>query len=159
MKHFFLTAGVVMLAFTLTACGSRRSEKDIEQLVKAEYQHRLDSMKLAEAEARAEQAESNNSSHKSQSSSGTTLAKSSSAYGTDFDWLSERHCTYNDIAGLSAWDLCVLRNSIYARHGRKFKRADLRNYFSQFSWYNPRYSEVKLTSLESQNVAFIKSYE
>lgn len=83
----------------------------------------------------------------------------SAGHGTDFSWLSQRRCTYNDIAGCSSWELCVLRNSMYARHGRKFKRADLRAYFSQFSWYQPLYDEVELTSIEQANVAFIKRYE
>lgn len=52
-----------------------------------------------------------------------------------------------------------MRNAIYAMHGRKFKSRDLREYFSQFTWYHPRYNEVRLSKIEQYNVNFIASYE
>lgn len=84
---------------------------------------------------------------------------SHAVFGTEYDWLSERYCTDEDIADCSPWELCILRNSMYARHGRKFKREDLRDFFSKFSWYNPQYTEVSLTNIEAANVAFIKQHE
>lgn len=70
--------------------------------------------------------------------------------------------TDSDVAGLSSAELRILRNTIYARHGRKFKSADLRNYFSGFSWYSPRYDEISESSLsetERHNIMLIKKYE
>lgn len=74
-----------------------------------------------------------------------------------YTWLSDA-----DVAGLSKSQLRVLRNTIYARHGRRFKSADLRNYFSQFSWYSPYRDEVspgELTSTEKHNISLIQKYE
>lgn len=67
-----------------------------------------------------------------------------------------------DVAPLSKSQLRVLRNTIYARHGRRFKSADLRQYFSQFSWYNPYRDEInpgELSKTEQHNITLIKSYE
>ena len=49
-------------------------------------------------------------------------------------WLSA-----NDLRGYSDWELYIARNEIYARHGRGFKKANLRNYFNGCSWYTYRY--------------------
>ncbi len=78
------------------------------------------------------------------------------------DWVCYIRLTDDDVAGLGKQELRILRNTIYARHGRKFKSADLRNYFSGFSWYEPRYDEVSessLSSVEKHNIALIKRYE
>ena len=57
-----------------------------------------------------------------------------------------------------------MRNSIYARYGYKFKREDLLNHFSQYSWYNPNTSDMtsvynQMSSIEKYNVEFIKKHE
>lgn len=68
----------------------------------------------------------------------------------------------SDIAGLSKPQLRILRNTIYARHGRKFKSEDLRNFFSSFSWYRPLYDEISpdvLSDIEKNNIQIIKMYE
>lgn len=79
----------------------------------------------------------------------------------DFAWLSQRRVRYEDISGLSSADKRILRNAIYARHGYIFKSADLRDYFSRYAWYTPRYADVsgQLSEIERDNVMFIKSYE
>lgn len=74
-----------------------------------------------------------------------------------YTWLTD-----SDVAGLSSSQLRILRNTIYARHGRKFKSADLRNYFSGFSWYTPLYDEISPNSLsdtERHNITLIQKYE
>lgn len=83
-------------------------------------------------------------------------------YGTQYDWLSTRYATYNDIRYMDKGQIRVLRNSIYARHGRKFKDANLRAYFRTQSWYTPRYDEIpasRLNNYEKTNIQFLKSHE
>ncbi len=72
---------------------------------------------------------------------------------------STRLLNENDIAGKSSWDLRIMRNEIFARHGRRFKNPELRNYFISQSWYNPQFDEVQLSEIEKRNVEFLKSYE
>jgi len=66
-----------------------------------------------------------------------------------------------DVEGLTSWDLKVMRNEIFARHGYIFKTAEMTTYFSQKSWYTPIYDDVTnlLSAIEKKNVEFIKRYE
>jgi hypothetical protein len=72
-----------------------------------------------------------------------------------------RQLIFSDIKGLTSWDLKIMRNEIYARHGYIFKTDDMKNYFFQQNWYNPKYNNVEpmLTAIEKKNINFIKSYE
>jgi len=74
---------------------------------------------------------------------------------------SERLLTASDLVGMDSWDLIIIRNEIYARHGYIFKSQKLKDYFSKQSWYVPRYDNVesKLSVIEQKNVMFIKSFE
>jgi hypothetical protein len=74
---------------------------------------------------------------------------------------STRLLTSNDIAGKSAWELKIMRNEIYARHGYIFKDPELSSYFESQSWYRPIYQDVTymISSIEKENAAFIKRYE
>lgn len=76
-----------------------------------------------------------------------------------FPYTSTRKLTYSDIAHLSDYELKIMRNEIYARHGYIFQSKDMKQYFSKQSWYRPTTSNVKLSSIEQYNVNFIKSYE
>lgn len=73
----------------------------------------------------------------------------------------QRTLTTSDLRGLSKWQLDVLRNEIYAAHGRRFDRADLQQYFERKTWYTPDagFSEARLSSLEKRNAAFIAAYQ
>lgn len=80
----------------------------------------------------------------------------------DFAWLSQRYVTLSDIAGKTSAELRIMRNSIYARHGRYFKDPALREYFKAQSWYDPYRDEVpneELNGYEKKNVEFLKSHE
>ena len=82
--------------------------------------------------------------------------------GTPYDWLASRYVTAQDLAGLDAGQLRVLRNAIYARHGRLFKDANLRQYFNSQSWYNGYRNEIpanELNKYETYNIQFIQKYE
>ena len=72
---------------------------------------------------------------------------------------SERLLTEDDIRGMSKHELKLLRNEIFARHGRKFKTKEIQDYFLSKDWYQPLYDEVQLSKIEAQNVEFIKRYE
>lgn len=47
--------------------------------------------------------------------------------------------TKEELSALSAEELRLARNEIYARHGRMFSAEDLKNYFQSKSWYTPQY--------------------
>ncbi len=84
------------------------------------------------------------------------------SYNTgNYPQTSERYLTSSELYGLSQWDLKIMRNEIFARHGYIFQTDEMRNYFSGKSWYNPRYYDVNdmLTKVEKENIALIKSFE
>jgi hypothetical protein len=58
-------------------------------------------------------------------------------------------------------DLCLLRNTIYAKYGYKFISNDLTNHFSQFSWYEGTKInvETELTSIDWENIRIISMLE
>jgi hypothetical protein len=70
-----------------------------------------------------------------------------------------RRLTADDLANLSSSQLRIARNEIYARHGRRFKSADLADHFSKLSWYKPSRDEVSLSPVEQANVELIGQYE
>lgn len=93
--------------------------------------------------------------------SASRLGGSNSGYNTV---LSKRKLSASDLDGKTKKELEIMRNSIYARYGYKFKREDLLNYFSQYSWYNPSTSDMasvynQMSSIEKYNVEFIKKHE
>jgi len=74
---------------------------------------------------------------------------------------SNRYLSSSDLSGKSKYDLKIMRNEIFARHGFIFQTNEMQDYFSKQSWYNPRYSDVNnmLTSIEKDNIALIKKFE
>ncbi len=83
-------------------------------------------------------------------------------WGTDYDYLSTRYINYDDISGYDRGQIRVLKNSIYARHGRIFKDAALREYFEQQSWYRGYRKEIpagEFNKYENANIAFLLKYE
>ena len=78
--------------------------------------------------------------------------------------LSDRKLTDSDLTYKTKKELELMRNSIYARHGYRFKRDDLFTHFSQYSWYNPTTSDMAavyntMSDIEKYNVDFIKKHE
>jgi ketosteroid isomerase-like protein len=75
--------------------------------------------------------------------------------------LNDQTLVRNDLAGISDPDLRMLRNTVYARHGRIFDAPDLQRYFSTRPWYLPRsdYKDGDLTANDRANVALIRSAE
>lgn len=79
----------------------------------------------------------------------------------DFDWVTQRYVTPDDLSWRSKEGLRILRNWIFARHGYKFNSKDLIQYFSQYPWYTPRFDNVnsQLSEIELYNIDLIKKYE
>jgi len=81
-----------------------------------------------------------------------------------YPWLAERPVTDVDLKGKSPFQLDVMRNEIYARHGRIFDDQELQSYFGNQSWYEPKYkadnfSNNLLSPIEKQNAAYILQYQ
>lgn len=66
-----------------------------------------------------------------------------------------------DLENLSAWDLRIARNAIFARHGRSFMSRQLSAYFRSWPWYHPDpdYSPVLLSETERANALIILETE
>jgi hypothetical protein len=62
---------------------------------------------------------------------------------------------------LSLRELKVLRNWIYATHGKIFSEPELDKHFRKQTWYKPseKFQESDLSSLERENIAAITVYE
>ncbi len=75
--------------------------------------------------------------------------------------ISTEPITNDMVDGLFVEDLRVLRNEIYARHGRIFKDTALQKYFAAQPWYqpNPDFKDDMLTETEYKNLAIIKEVE
>jgi hypothetical protein len=73
---------------------------------------------------------------------------------------SRRILSESDLAGLSAEDLRIARNEIYARHGYRFK-TDMKYYFACKPWYRAQSDDVSgvLSSVEKANIALIRRQE
>ena len=58
-------------------------------------------------------------------------------------------------------DLRLLRNTIYARHGRAFKSDSLRQYFARQDWYkvDKNFQDSQLTEVDQKNLKLIMSVE
>ncbi len=75
-----------------------------------------------------------------------------------------RYLVSADLNHLTAWQIRIARNEIYARHGRMFDALELREYFESKSWYVPSIPAVEfnnscLSEVELENLNFIIYYE
>ena len=79
--------------------------------------------------------------------------------GSDYRWYSER-----ELEGYPKETLRLGRNEIYARHGRIFESADLRQYFESKSWYHgyltaDEFDDSVLNQYERDNLELFKTME
>lgn len=77
---------------------------------------------------------------------------------------SSRILTESDIQGMSLQEINYAKNEIYARKGRRFKSAELQNYFNSKSWYRgtvdaDAFSESLLSDVERKNADFLAGVE
>jgi hypothetical protein len=75
--------------------------------------------------------------------------------------LTSRPLTEADLAGKSADDIRLTRNTVFAEHGRQFADPNLQDYFNHQDWYHadPAYKDSDLTPMEKRNVEFLHVYE
>jgi hypothetical protein len=75
--------------------------------------------------------------------------------------LLDRQITVEQLADFSRRDLRLLRNMVYARHGRPFHSELLQNYFGTMDWYkaDASYTEARLSALDARNIKLIRSVE
>lgn len=69
--------------------------------------------------------------------------------------------TDEDLKGLDKAQLRLMRNAVYARHGRTFKSEDLQSLWECYNWYekNPNYLDDLLTEVDKYNIELIQKYE
>lgn len=92
----------------------------------------------------------------------TRRAVTGSAFnGCIAPYSSQRLVNTSEMQQYSNWVLTLMRNEIYARHGRQFQNRQIRRYFNNQSWYRPTssFSESWLNSVEKQNAARILAYQ
>jgi len=65
------------------------------------------------------------------------------------------------LRGLSLHELRLLRNEIYARHGRIFKTMWIQQYFGGQSWYDPKedFKDEEISGSDRTNIETIVAYE
>lgn len=63
-----------------------------------------------------------------------------------------------DLTGLSSDDLRLLRNTVFARHGRLFQTPEIQRYFDGRAWYTRRlnYDNADLTANDQANVKLLQ---
>ena len=69
--------------------------------------------------------------------------------------------TEEDLKELDKAQLRLMRNAVYARHGRTFKSVDLQSLWECYTWYkkNPNYSDSLLTDIDKYNIELVQKYE
>lgn len=78
-----------------------------------------------------------------------------------YPWTQDRKVEPKDLEGLTNWQCTVMRDEIYARHGRKWHKPRIREYFESQEWYeeDPEYSDSRLSEMERGNAEFIRLYQ
>lgn len=77
-------------------------------------------------------------------------------------WMTQKKTlTDEDLEYFTAWELTLIRNEIFALHGRSFSDPELKAYFQARPWYKvrPGFKESDLTPTERANVTFISNYQ
>ncbi|MDZ8222469.1 protein kinase domain-containing protein [Nostoc sp. ChiVER01] len=93
-----------------------------------------------------------------------TISPDATTPVSTYFWLSQRLVTDTDLDGKDGFELDIMRNSIFANHGRRFDTPEIQDYFNKQPWYHPIYSPQAfppklLSKLEQQNVEYISKYQ
>jgi len=118
------------------------------------------------------QSESSGSSSSSSKNKSSSSSSSSNSSSSSSNWMSRtyilpdstsEYLSSSDISGFSAKECNYALNEIYAREGRRFKAAELQNYFDSKSWYNGTIdpddfdNNYELSDIERANVELLKN--
>jgi YARHG domain len=79
----------------------------------------------------------------------------------DMELFENRPLSEQMLRGLGLYELRLLRNEVYARHGRQFMAPWLSQYFYSQPWYVPddNFKDEQLSGFDKQNVLTIVAYE
>jgi hypothetical protein len=79
----------------------------------------------------------------------------------DMELFEDKLIADNMLRGLSLHELRLLRNEIYARHGRIFKTMWIQQYFSGQPWYDPKedFKDEEISGSDKTNIETIVKYE
>jgi len=79
----------------------------------------------------------------------------------DMELFERKNISEAMLQGLSLHELRLLRNEVYARHGRNFRAEWLQQYFYQQPWYSPdeNFKDEQLSGSDKLNVETIVRYE
>jgi len=151
MNKLFFTSILLLLVFVSckdSKVSQEQTRKDLE------LKERELALKEKELELKEKELDSRNS---SKAEENLNSSGSESSYTDMSSVLLERSYLENK----DEWELRIMRNEIFARHGYIFKLPELRDYFMKQSWYVPVSEDVtnSLTPLEKENIELIKRYE
>ncbi len=78
-------------------------------------------------------------------------------------WSSTEYMTEDQLQLLDYYGARIVKNEIFARHGRRFKDAELQAYFEEKSWYNgiinpDDFNDAMLSDIEKANINVIDNY-
>lgn len=79
----------------------------------------------------------------------------------DMEYFENKALSEQMLRGLSLHELRLLRNEIYARHGRLFQAGWLQQYFEEQPWYqyDENFKDEQISGFDKQNVELIANYE
>ncbi|MFM2060998.1 MAG: hypothetical protein RLZZ507_668 [Cyanobacteriota bacterium] len=135
----------------------RTNPTNEQQEISSEY-------KISKSVVRPKPTTINNPEIKTSSVQETKTTNNTENTENNYFWLSQRQVTEADLVGKSGYELDIMRNTIFAVHGRRFDTPGLQDYFNQQSWYNPQYSTQEfpvslLSKFEIENAKFINQYQ
>ena len=167
----FLIFSVLLLSMIFSSCGKDDSpsaddlkQKELELKEKELQIKEKELLEKKEADLEAKRKELDEEKERidleKNSPSNYSNTRSFSSSGV-YPEASQRLLTAGELNGMTRYQLKIMRNEIFARHGYIFQTDDMRSYFLNKSWYKPLYTNVDnmLSSTEKKNIEFIKRYE
>lgn len=156
MKKWLL---ILTLALLLTGCDKKQETDEKEESPKASVEM---SVEQSEPEATEETAESVEESTEPAEESTEVVENEVSEFY--FPMSDSEEISEEILAGMSAGNLWVAKNEIYARHGRIFEDPVLNAYFLGCSWYVPEiqpedFDETVLNPIERNNIQRMQTAE
>ena len=103
-----------------------------------------------------------NSEDNNQNTSDNLNRSSDTNLNGKFPIASTKLLTHDELKSYSKYDLKIMRNEIFARHGYIFRKGgEMEKYFKQTDWYIGKYTNVNnlLTDIELRNIKLIQQYE